>query len=584
MTDSQPSPHTKLALLLGASVFSRSPKLAKGRAFYNSAADFRDYLTDLDGLALQDENILWLFDDSRSPSDQLQDIAGFLENRTALLKNAGRPPQDLIVYYVGHGLFSGPEQTYCLAIRTTDDRNEGVTSIRVNDLAAIIKSHARFLRKFLILDCCFSAAAYREFQSGPLQAGRVRLLHELPQKGTALLCSASSQDVSIAPEGLTRTMFSDALMRSLHEGHHALGPQLSLSEVGDLVKSELKEAYPGRWVRPEVHSPDQREGDIAHINVFPNPAFSGERRAPKRPDGAAPASLRATQEVAKVKVEANQMPTLERSASAEASDIDARTVGALEVSQNGDWYRYPSAMPSGWTSRFVFLFKSAIAVGLVLIVVGAAIFWGMSKPKITDEVGSKTSSAMEAPKDAATAAPVAQRAVLYDQDPSNPKGKEFDGTAVWRTEPIEATGSQKPDIAVRVDIDIPDRKFKMTMSFRRNVDTSLPASHTVELTFMLPPDFAGGAVAEVKGILLKSNENARGTPLAGLAVKVTDGFFLMGLSNVDADRASNMQLLKERSWFDVPLVYTDVRRAIIAIEKGAPGERAFKDAFAIWGQ
>ena len=81
---------------------------------------------------------------------------------------------------------------------------------------------------------------------------------------------------------------------------------------------------------------------------------------------------------------------------------------------------------------------------------------------------------------------------------------------------------------------------------------------------------------------MKSNEQARGTPLAGLAVKVTDGFFLVGLSNVDADRARNLQLLKERSWFDVPLVYANQRRAIIAIEKGAPGERAFNEAFAAW--
>src|SRR4029077_5467344 len=93
-----------------------------------------------------------------------------------------------------------------------------------------------------------------------------------------------------------------------------------------------------------------------------------------------------------------------------------------------------------------------------------------------------------------------------------------------------------------------------------------------------------GGVGNVPGILMKSNEQARGTPLAGLAVKVTDGFFLGGLHHVDPDRARNLQLLKERSWFDVPLVYTNQRRAIIAIEKGAPGERAFQDAFAAWGE
>ena len=155
---------------------------------------------------------------------------------------------------------------------------------------------------------------------------------------------------------------------------------------------------------------------------------------------------------------------------------------------------------------------------------------------------------------------------------------------VWRTEAIKGSGNAPGDLAVRADIDIPKRKFKMTMSFRRNTDNSLPASHVVELTFILPKDFDGGGVGNVPGILMKSNEQARGTALVGLAVKVTDDFFLVGLSNVEADRARNLQLLKERSWFDIPLVYTNQRRAIIAIEKGAPGERAFQDAFAAWGR
>ncbi|MET3840728.1 hypothetical protein [Bradyrhizobium sp. OAE829] len=248
-----------------------------------------------------------------------------------------------------------------------------------------------------------------------------------------------------------------------------------------------------------------------------------------------------------------------------------------------------------------FPFKSAIAVGIVLVVIGAAMVGGKSAINVVSSL-FKSSPVVEAPKDPSApqskpkipdrvgqpssdqVAPVAQRVVLYDEDPSDPKGKQYVGSVIWRTEPIKGSGSQKPDISVRADIEIPDRKFKMTMSFRRNTDTSLPASHTAELTFILPQDFSGGGVGNVPGILMKSNEQARGTPLAGLAVKVTDGFFLVGLSNVDADRARNLQLLKERSWFDVPLVYVNQRRAIIAIEKGAPGERAFNEAFAAWGE
>jgi hypothetical protein len=246
-----------------------------------------------------------------------------------------------------------------------------------------------------------------------------------------------------------------------------------------------------------------------------------------------------------------------------------------------------------------FPFKSAIGVGIVLILIGAGILWG--KPLVNTVTSMfKSSAVVEAPKDNSTAlskpkiadrvgqpsdqvAPVAQRVVLYDEDPSDPKGKQYVGSVIWRVEQVKASGNQKADVAVRADIDIPDRKFKMTMSFRRNTDTSLPASHTAELTFILPQDFTGGGVGNVPGILMKSNEQARGTPLAGLAVRVTDGFFLVGLSNVDADRQRNVQLLKERSWFDVPLVYSNQRRAIIAIEKGAPGERAFNEAFALWG-
>ena len=254
-------------------------------------------------------------------------------------------------------------------------------------------------------------------------------------------------------------------------------------------------------------------------------------------------------------------------------------------------------------SGTVFPFKSAIAVGVVLILVGAAILWGKSAVTTMSGLFRSSPTSVEAPKDAGAplakpkipdrvgqpssseqVAPVAQRVVLYDEDPSDPKGKQYVGSVIWRTEPVKASANQKADIAVRADIEIPDRKFKMTMSFRRNTDTSLPASHTAELTFILPPDFAGGGVSNVPGILMKSNEQARGTPLAGLAVKVTDGFFLVGLSNVDADRVRNLQLLKERSWFDVPLVYVNQRRAIIAIEKGPPGERAFNEAFAAWGE
>jgi hypothetical protein len=137
---------------------------------------------------------------------------------------------------------------------------------------------------------------------------------------------------------------------------------------------------------------------------------------------------------------------------------------------------------------------------------------------------------------------------------------------------------------VRADIEIPERKLRMTLSLRRNTDKALPASHTIEIMFTLPADFSEGGIGNVPGVLMKQNEQARGIPLAGLAVKVTNGYFLIGLSAVEADQQRNVQLLKERDWFDLPVVYTSGKRAILAMEKGTSGARVFEEAFRAWGQ
>jgi hypothetical protein len=211
----------------------------------------------------------------------------------------------------------------------------------------------------------------------------------------------------------------------------------------------------------------------------------------------------------------------------------------------------------------------------------------MSVAEVTDLAKSYTvyiECRHRQPPARAIAVPPKQRAALYDKDPSDPKGRQYFGSVVWRTELVKASGNQGADIAVRADVEVPKRKFKMTMSFRRSTDTSLPASHIIGFSYILPPNFPGGGISNVPGILMKSNEQERGTPLAGVMVKVSGGSFLVGLSNADANRQRNIRLLNERSWFDVPLVYADRRRAILAIEKGAAGEQAFANAFSAWAE
>jgi len=177
----------------------------------------------------------------------------------------------------------------------------------------------------------------------------------------------------------------------------------------------------------------------------------------------------------------------------------------------------------------------------------------------------------------------AQKVVLYEEDPA-PNGNRFIGSVIWRTDTMTPVPGQPPELTIRADIEVPERKLAVTWSLRRNPDKGLSATHTVEIMFKLPADFPAGGISNVPGLLMKQGEQTRGVPLAGLVVKVTPAFYQIGLSNIDADKERNLHLLKELGWFTIPVVYNNKHRAILVMEKGMPGERAFADAFKAWDQ
>jgi hypothetical protein len=179
---------------------------------------------------------------------------------------------------------------------------------------------------------------------------------------------------------------------------------------------------------------------------------------------------------------------------------------------------------------------------------------------------------------------VLQRAALYEEDQGDPAGKQYSGTVVWRTDSVSPSPGLTPHIASRADLEIPERHISARWSLRSDDDDALPASHTVELVFKLPPDDPHGGISSVPGLLMKGAESTPGVALAGVVVKAAPNIFLISLSTADADVQRNVQLMKERSWFDIPVAFDDGRRAIIAVEKGPAGERAFSEAFAAWEQ
>jgi hypothetical protein len=217
----------------------------------------------------------------------------------------------------------------------------------------------------------------------------------------------------------------------------------------------------------------------------------------------------------------------------------------------------------------------------VLIGLGASAFGLLPARPHAAGAATPDDSARIAPPDTKAAADTA-RAVLYEEDPGDRNGKRFAGTVRWRID-MQSTGSNAtPDTMVRAGVTIPERQMTLNWTLRRNQDRSLPATHTVDLKFAVAEEFSHGGIQNVPGLLMKQGEQTRGTPLRGLAVKVTEEYFLIGLSSAEGDRGINIQLLREREWIDMPIVYQDGRRAILAIEKGPAGARAFRQAFAAW--
>jgi hypothetical protein len=177
----------------------------------------------------------------------------------------------------------------------------------------------------------------------------------------------------------------------------------------------------------------------------------------------------------------------------------------------------------------------------------------------------------------------AQRAILYEEDPGNPQvPKATGGRVAWKLDAVNAGQGQPLQSAVRATVEFPEAGFSLNMLIRRNLDPTLPASHTVELAFTTRPGEPGRAVRDVGLLQFKVDMGGRGTPVAGLPVPVRDNLFLIGLSNLPGDIERNAELMQRRSWIDLPIRTASGQRAIVSFEKGPAGEQVIRDAFQSW--
>ncbi|GIH02459.1 hypothetical protein Rhe02_05260 [Rhizocola hellebori] len=247
-------------ILLGAAAWPSWPSLDND-VFERSYLMVKKYVEEAMGVPA--ENVLDLFGSADSPNALVQQVQEFLRRPAPTA-----PPTGVLIYYVGHGdrLASTGDFAVFTAVADSDSRDS--SAFRLAYLVEATRESGRELPLFLVLDACFSASAAEAFQQ------------PVGSAGVAVFASASSGDYSRAGPDEPATPFTKALIDVLARGEPESGRHLSLRDARDMVEDELTASSVDR-VRPELHSPYQRRGDVSEIGLFPNPAY-GYRPPPAR--------------------------------------------------------------------------------------------------------------------------------------------------------------------------------------------------------------------------------------------------------------------------------------------------------------
>src|SRR5690606_25095315 len=101
------------------------------------------------------------------------------------------------------------------------------------------------------------------------------------------------------------------------------------------------------------------------------------------------------------------------------------------------------------------------------------------------------------------------------------QGSADPGEVLWSLVEESPGGGLPPEPAIRAEASIPAKDLQFRMTIRRNADESLPASHIIEIIFLVPEDFDGGAVDNILRVAFKDSEQAPGNPLLGLPAKIS---------------------------------------------------------------
>jgi hypothetical protein len=174
-----------------------------------------------------------------------------------------------------------------------------------------------------------------------------------------------------------------------------------------------------------------------------------------------------------------------------------------------------------------------------------------------------------------------EKMFLYEERIGQSSPTAIEGSVVWSVQ--HETGQDgRQEATVQGNVTVPERNLSALVTFKRNSDPSLPASHLVEIVFSVPPTFEGGSIESVQRISMKRTEQDRGDALIAVPAKITDDFHMIALNDYPDARKANLDLMSTRNWIDIPITYRNGRRALLTMEKGGTGTDAFNTAIKEW--
>ncbi len=163
-------------------------------------------------------------------------------------------------------------------------------------------------------------------------------------------------------------------------------------------------------------------------------------------------------------------------------------------------------------------------------------------------------------------------------EPANVPGSlAFKGTVAWHA----TSGDHGPSIVA--DVSVPVEGTHVRLTFSKNADQTMPASHLIEVAVSALPGSRAGPIAKIGNLAARPSPAAPGTPLVATVVDVTDTLFWIALSPLAVDQSANLRLIGAASSFTLPVTFASGGSASITFDKGKSGDAVVRQVLTAWG-